>query len=112
MIEKLIRDYLAEKLSVSVYMEYPENPPERFVLVTRTGGGGSHIKTATFAIQSYAKSLYDAAVLNEEVKSTMAWSIEKNEISKSELNSDYEFTDTAKKRYRYQAVFELTYMED
>ena len=30
-------------------------------------------------------------------------------ISKSKLNSDYNFTDTTKKQYRYQAVYDLVY---
>ena len=31
------------------------------------------------------------------------------EIGAVHLNSDYNFTDTAAKRYRYQAVFDVTY---
>ena len=32
-------------------------------------------------------------------------------ISRARLNSDYNFTDPAKKHYRYQAVFDLVYFE-
>lgn len=35
--------------------------------------------------------------------------IEKDEISRVKLNSDYNFTDTQKKKYRYQAIYEITY---
>ena len=31
------------------------------------------------------------------------------EIGRSQLNSDYNFTDTTTKGYRYQAVFDLIY---
>ena len=31
------------------------------------------------------------------------------DIGGAKLNSDYNFTDTAMKRYRYQAVFDFTY---
>ena len=30
-----------------------------------------------------------------------------DEVSKVSLNSDYNFTDAATKRYRYQAVFDI-----
>ena len=36
---------------------------------------------------------------------------EKPEIAACRLNSDYNFTDTAKKKYRYQAVFDLVYYD-
>ena len=32
-------------------------------------------------------------------------------VFRCELNGDYNFTDTETKRYRYQAVFDLTYKE-
>lgn len=31
------------------------------------------------------------------------------EIAKCQLETDYNFTDTAKKRYRYQAQFSIIY---
>ena len=45
---------------------------------------------------------------NENVE-TMLDIDELDSISKCELNSDYNFTDTQQKKYRYQAVFNLTY---
>ena len=65
------------------------------------------IKSATFAIQSYADSMFEAASLNEVVKEKMLDIIGEKEITKVSLNSDYNFTDTATKKYRYQAVFDL-----
>jgi hypothetical protein len=35
--------------------------------------------------------------------------IERNDISRVGLNSDYNYTDTAMKQYRYQAVFVVVY---
>lgn len=109
MIELIVLDYLKNALDVPVVMEEPADA-EEFVLISKTGSGEENfIKNATFAVQSWAKSLYDAAVLNEKVIEAMAEIIELNEISKSSLNSDYEFTDTTTKHYRYQAVFDLVY---
>lgn len=112
MIESIMRDCLAAKLDVPVYTEYPESAPESFVLLTRTGGSGSLIKKATIALQSYAGTLAKAAELNEKVKKAAEDSVQTDSISRAELNSDYEFTDITKKRYRYQAVFDITYMEE
>ena len=79
-------------------------------MVEKTGSGQTnHIKRATLAVQSYSSSLYQAASLNERVKEAMEKIIEMDDISKCELNSDYNYTDTARKKYRYQAVFDIVH---
>lgn len=110
MIEKIVLDYLSENLNVPAYMEMPERQPERFVLIEKTGGSvEDFVHSATLALQSYAESMYEAAVLNEEVKKAMDNIIILDSVSKSQLNTDYNFTDTTKKKYRYQAVYDLVY---
>ncbi len=110
MIETIVLDYLSEALNAPAFMEVPENPPGEFVVVEKTGGPEEdHIKFATLAIQSYAASLYEAALLNESVKSAMDNLAALDVICRVSLNSDYNFTDTASKQYRYQAVFDLIY---
>ncbi|MFV0414499.1 MAG: hypothetical protein ACK5L3_14775 [Oscillospiraceae bacterium] len=111
MIEKIVLDYLTEKMQpVAVSMEVPENSALPFVVVEKTGSGRTNkIGSATFAIQSYAGSLLLAAELNEAVKSAMDDMAELAEVCSTRLNSDYNFTDTASKRYRYQAVYDITH---
>lgn len=110
MIEKIILDYLEQELTVPVYMERPADPPEQFVLIEKTGSGKRNfICDATLAIQSYAPTLYEAAVLNETVKEAMETAVRLNAVSMVSLNSDYNFTDTEMKQYRYQAVFDVTH---
>lgn len=110
MIEVIVIDYLNDNLEVPAFMEMPEVQPERFVLVERTGGSEEeHIQYATLAIQSYAESAHQAAVLNEMVKKTMKNIVILDSIFKSKLNADYNFTDTTKKKHRYQAVYDLVY---
>ena len=110
MIEQTILDYLNDTLTEPCYMEEPEGI-DTFVLLEKTGSSlSNHVYSATFAIQSYATSLYEAAELNEKVKAAMlAIAGELNTVSKCSLNSDYNYTDTTKKRYRYQAVFDITH---
>lgn len=84
--------------------------PESYVIFEKTSSGKRDFaNSATFAFQSYAPSLYEAAVLNEKVKAVVESMIELNEISGVRLNSDYNFTDTQTKEYRYQAVFDINY---
>lgn len=110
MIEKIILNYLNSVLSCPVYMEEPETKPKKFVVIQKTGSARvNYIFSATLAIQSYDESLLKAAELNETVKEVMFNSITCGEVASCRLNSDYNFTDATTKRYRYQAVFELTH---
>ena len=110
MIEKTIYDYLNSCMDVPVYMEKQDSMPETYVLIEKTGSSVSnYIYSATFAIQSYSTSMYKASKLNEIVKEKMDDLIILPNISKSSLNSDYNFTDTQTKKYRYQAVYDIYY---
>lgn len=110
MIEKILQDYLTDTLSVPVRMEIPPNRPDSFIVLEKTGSGmENHIFTATVIVQSYAKTLYAAAVLNEEVKGALLYGNVPSQICKVKLNSDYNYTDPDLGNYRYQAVYDITH---
>lgn len=110
MIEEIILNYLNNLKQVPAYMEKEPNMPEEYFLIEKTGGSEeNYIKQATIAIKSCSASLYKAAVLNEKLKETMKKIIKLDEVSKCSLNSDYPYSDTSRKEYRYQAVFDITY---
>lgn len=110
MIEESVRRYLLAVLDVPVLLEVPEQTAESFVVLEKTGSSAANlICRATLAVQSYAPSLYEAAQLNERVKAALAHMPDTENIASAKLNSDYNFTDTASKRYRYQAVFDFVY---
>lgn len=110
MIEKVIQDYLNGVLPVSVFMEEEQGMPEEYVLIEKTGSGEENFcKKATLVIRSFSTYLYGAAVLNEEVKKAMGKAVELDDISRCSLNSDYNYTDTARKKHRYQAVFDIVH---
>ena len=113
MIEEVVLNHLASVLTdVTVVMEVPLNASDldKYVVIEKTGSGReNHIMDSTFAVQSYAKSMYKAALLNERVKEAMDSLVELDEVTKSELNSDYNFTNETKKQYRYQAVYDITH---
>ena len=111
MIEKVLLDYLSDSLSAPVFMEVQKNSPSKFYILEKTSGAQvNHINNSTFAIKSYAPTLYEAACMNEELKAIMLdYLIELPEIASVSLNSDYNFTDTSTKTYRYQAVFDIVH---
>jgi hypothetical protein len=111
MIETVLYNYLnTARLSASVYMEQPASKPAVFFLLEKTGGSQeNHINESTFIIQSFGRSLVEAATMNEEIKAVMQEAVTLPEISRVEINSDYNFTDHATKTYRYQVVFVVTH---
>lgn len=110
MIEEIVLAFLTERLAVPVSLEAPEKPEPPFVVLEKVGSRrNEHLYSATFAVQSYGNSMYEAAKLNERVKAAMDALPDLDEITRSQLNSDYNFTDTASKRYRYQAVYDITH---
>jgi len=113
MIEKIMLDYLNDALTAPVYMERPVNPPREYVIIQKTGSSKrNQICSSTLAFQSYSSSLYEAALLNEVVKNAVENAVTLPEISSAKLNSDYNFTNTAAKQYRYQAVFDITHYQE
>ena len=112
MIEATILDYLSGALNVPCYMERPPGAPGTFAVMEKTGESReNYISTAILAVQSYAPTLLKAAELNEQAKAAMFDAAQLPGVAAVRLNSDYNFTDTAMKGYRYQAVFDVTYYE-
>lgn len=110
MIEIVILDHLNSILDVPAFLEKPEPKPNEYVLFEKTGSGGANkLGSSTFAFQSYSGSLYGAALLNKKTKIAVERLIELNEISGLKLNTDYNFTDTTTKQYRYQAVYDINH---
>lgn len=113
MIETIVIGYLNRHLTVPAYAERQEEPPTEYVLVEKTGGGRRNlIEKATVAIQSYAESKFRAAELNKEVKAAMKEITALDNVSGCYLNSDYDYTDTETKSYRYQAVYDITFFDE
>lgn len=118
MIEITVNDYLKKHLDVPVSLfKLTDQSINEYVLIEKTGSSReNHINRATLVIQSYSDTLLGAMQLNEAVKDAMLGDgtstfgiIASCDVARCSLNSDYNFTDTTRKEYRYQAVFDLTY---
>lgn len=110
MLEEKIIGYLNDV--APAYAEFPDEPPAdgRFFVIERVGGGaGNTLSSGSLAIQSYGASLLAAAALNHELKAAMESFRADDGICSLRLNSDYNYTDTRTKRYRYQAVYDIVH---
>lgn len=110
MIEKTIYEYMQGALTTPCYMMRPERAPDTYVVFEKTGGSKeNHILQSTFAFQSYAPTLMEAMELNEQVKDAVNGMVSLDDITRVHYETDYNFTNTADKHPRYQAVFEITH---
>ena len=111
MIEKIIYDYLNNDGPLPAYMERPETAPAEYCLIEKTGENiKDQITTATIAVQTYGKTLFRAAEYCSEVVELMRELPHySGAVSSVKVNTNGNFTDVATKKYRYQAVFLVTY---
>lgn len=117
MIETTLINYLQNLTSAgtNVFAERPLNIPKLYILLEKTGSSTENmITTSDIAIQSISDSmqdgsLLDAALLNEEVKSVMQGLEALPDIVMVRINTDYNYTDSSTKEYRYQAVYQITH---
>lgn len=110
MIEEVIKKFLDGQLDVPSFFEHQSNLPDAYIIIERIGGKNRDgLKSSVFAFQSYASSLFEAAKLNEKLKGAVGKLVDLDQVAGVHLNSDYNYTDTETKRYRYQAVFDINH---
>ena len=113
MIEFVIKEYLQQRLEVPVYFEFPRKPSESFlVLNVEHNSRENHIDSALLVVDSYGPSQLAAAQLNRSVKPVLDDLALLPNISASKRGGDYPAFDSANKKYRYQAVQNITYYEE
>lgn len=115
-IEETLLKYLQEAdidaVGTNVYTMTPKQPLDgNYIIIDKTGSAYQNgISRATIAIQSISsESLYKAAQINEAVIEAMGDFPGLVNIFGAHLQADYNFTNTATKQYRYQAVYDITY---
>lgn len=114
MIEATIRKYLEDNLdNIPVLMEFPKNPPKKFIVMQLADGGKvNHIDAATFFLTVYANSLYEAAEVNEDVIDLLNDAISIPGITKSMLGQNQSGTDSANHLYTYNLTFNFYYYRE
>lgn len=110
MIEFTVKEHLESCLDAPVFFEFPEEAPEYFVVLKKEGDPRENLlDSAMIVADSYGPSLLAAAMLNESVKNALDDLVILPNISASRRGGDYPAFDTNNKRYRYQAVQNITY---
>lgn len=105
MIELTVKEFMETRLPVPLFMEYPEDPPDSFVVLKKGDSGREELlDSAMLVADSYGPSLLAAARLNEQVKVILDDLIQLDCVSSSRRGGDYPAYDTQNKRHRYQAV--------
>lgn len=113
MIEVALRDYLTDNIGVPVLMEHPKTSSKKFILLQLADGGQiNHIDAATFFVNVYADSLYEAAELKEEVKTLLLDATSIPGITKSSLGQEQAATDSANHLYQYNLTFNFYYYRE
>lgn len=112
MILKTILDYLNSYngLGATAYAETPETALNKYILLEQIGSSKENqIKTTRIAFQTIAPTLYEAASLAETVIDAIDNSVSLDAVCSVDLNSSYNFTNTATKQYRYQTIYDIVH---
>ena len=114
LIEAIVISHLASELETdNVFAERPADPPVQYYVIEKTSAGEkNHVSRATVAVQSISSdSMLEAAQMSKDAEKAMKRLISVANVSAVRLNSAYNFTNPETKEYRYQAVFDIYYME-
>lgn len=110
MIEFSVKEHLEDRLDAPVFFEFPEETPDAFLVLKKEGTPRENLLDfAMIIVDSYGPSLLEAARINETVKAALDDLVLLPQISASRRGGDYPAFDTKNKRYRYQAVQNITY---
>lgn len=113
MIEETVIKYLNNQLDIPAYMEEPKTKPDEYVVLQAIDNGRINLISAvTFNIRCYSTSLYKAAVRCQEVKTAMYDIVALDNVSSSKCGGGGEAIDSTTKRYAYDCIFNLYYMEE
>lgn len=112
MIETILIDQLKTVTGLHAYVMVPDDMPDEFYIIDRTATDKTdHITTVNCAVQAYAKSAARAAEMAEASVVALEQLAERADFSKCAMYNLYMFTDTVRKRPRYQTMFEIIHYE-
>lgn len=110
LIEKTIRDYLLETIkNVPIEVEEPEGETKYIVFRVIDRNKTDLIDSVTVEFYSYGKSKFEAASLDNELRTAMENIVVLGSIYSSKLGGGNDDYDEDLKRYRYRSYFNLFY---
>lgn len=113
-IEKILRDYLADKLDVPVYVEEPLKADDKYVVISKNAESSISrgINQAIISADVYDESLFKVENFAEKVIKAFISAVELPEISKTELNSSHVDNDLTKKKYRAEITIDIRFYQE
>ncbi len=110
LIEKTIRDYLLDKIpNVPIDVQEPTDESKYIVFRVIDRGKLDLINAVTVEFYCYGKSKFEAAELDEELRSAMEDIVELDSIFSSKLGGGGDDYNTDLDKNRYRSYFNLTY---
>lgn len=105
---------IRERVYAETPVDKPDDEPDEYLIVEQTGSGDeNHIENKMVVVQTISRDrnngLSKVMAINENVIAAMKKMPEYADVFRCHLNTDYNFTDTSSKKYRWQAVFDITY---
>lgn len=118
MLELIVYNYLSVVLDAPVVFTEPTVPeweavPEKYVLIKKLSEkNDNHLRSGSLALKSYAKTVYDAAVLDRTVRDAVDRLPELDAVASAKLSSSYDSSDTVRKINRYQSVYDFVFYDE
>ena len=113
-IEKILRDYLADKLDIPVSVREPLKADDKYIVISKNAESSISrgINQAIISADVYDESLFKVENFAEEVIKAFISAVELPEISKTELNSSHVDNDLTKKKYRAEITIDIRFYQE
>ncbi|MGO1319929.1 MAG: hypothetical protein ACTII7_07785 [Galactobacter sp.] len=117
-VETLLVDWLNHDAwlaheGVETFLEVPEDRPNRFITVERTGGNEDIIRGfPTLAVQTWSEHRHDAGNLAHQAALAVRSMVRHPLVAKATVAGLYSFPDPASAQPRYQLTVELVVVHD
>lgn len=113
MVDWFNADEELAELNIRSSLAVPEDRPQRFITVERTGGPGEWFRDIpTLAVQVWAPYQYEAGDLAAVVARVARGVVALPNVAKCKPTSVHNFPDPYSKHHRYQIVLELVTTDD
>lgn len=111
-VERVVAKRLMDATGIKAVLEVPGERPDEFISVEMTGGGGDRfVRTASLAVQSWARTRRRAAEISRLVEEATPGLTEEPNVFRAVANGSYRFPDPDSGQARYQTNVELTICE-
>lgn len=111
-VERIAAQRLMEATGVNAVLEVQKSRPAEFISVEMTGGSGDRfIRTASLAVQSWAKTRERAAEIASLVEAAVQDIEDEPNVFRAVASGTYRWPDPDSGHERYQTNVELTICE-